>query len=145
MGKSLIIAEKPSVAGDIARALGGFKKDGDFFESDISIISSAIGHLIELAVPEGVEVKRGKWNLENLPVLPEEFDLKPIEKTEARFNLLKRLIKRPDVDALINACDAGREGELIFRNVVKRAGIKKPIRRLWLQSMTPQAIRTAFD
>jgi DNA topoisomerase-3 len=145
MGKSLIIAEKPSVAGDIARALGGFKKDGDFFESDQSIISSAIGHLVELAVPEGVEVKRGKWNLENLPVLPEEFDLKPIEKTESRFNLLKRLIKRADVDALINACDAGREGELIFRNVVKKAGIKKPIRRLWLQSMTPQAIRTAFE
>jgi DNA topoisomerase-3 len=145
MGKSLIIAEKPSVAGDIARALGGFKKSGDFFENDEFLVSSAIGHLIELAVPEGVEVKRGKWNLENLPVLPEEFDLKPIEKTEARFNLLKKLIKRPDVEGLINACDAGREGELIFRNLVKKAGVKKPIRRLWLQSMTAQAIRTAFD
>ncbi len=145
MGKSLIIAEKPSVAGDIARALGGFKKDGDFFESDRFVISSAIGHLVELAVPEGVEVKRGKWNLENLPVLPEEFDLKPIEKTEPRFKLLKRLIKRPDVDTLINACDAGREGELIFRNLVALAGVKKPIRRLWLQSMTPQAIRDAFE
>jgi DNA topoisomerase-3 len=139
MGKSLIIAEKPSVAGDIARALGGFKKAGDFFESDGAIISSAIGHLVELAVPEGVEVKRGKWNLENLPVLPEEFDLKPIEKTESRFKLLKKLIKRADVDALVNACDAGREGELIFRNIVKEAGVKKPIKRLWLQSMTAQA------
>jgi DNA topoisomerase-3 len=145
MGKSLIIAEKPSVAGDIARALGGFKKDGEFFESDASIISSAIGHLVELTAPEGVEVKRGKWNLENLPVLPEAFDLKPIEKTESRFKLLKRLIKRADVDSLINACDAGREGELIFRNLVKLAGVKKPIQRLWLQSMTPQAIRTAFE
>jgi len=145
MGKSLIIAEKPSVAGDIARALGGFKKDGDFFESDQSVISSAIGHLVELAIPEGVEVKRGKWNLENLPVLPEAFDLKAIEKTESRFKLLKRLLKRADVDTLINACDAGREGELIFRNLVKLAGVKKPIRRLWLQSMTPQAIRTAFE
>ena len=70
MGKSLIIAEKPSVAADIARALGGFKKNGDFFENDQFVISSAIGHLVELAVPEGVELKRGKWNLENLPVLP---------------------------------------------------------------------------
>jgi len=145
MGKSLIIAEKPSVAADIARALGGFKKNGDFFESDQSVISSAIGHLVELAAPEGVEVKRGKWNLENLPVLPEEFDLKPIEKTETRFKLLKKLIKRPDVDSLVNACDAGREGELIFRNLVKLSGARKPISRLWLQSMTAQAIRTAFE
>jgi DNA topoisomerase-3 len=144
MGKTLIIAEKPSVAGDIARALGGFKKNGDFFENDQFLISSAIGHLVELIAPEGVEVKRGKWNLENLPVLPEEFALKPIEKTETRFNLLKKLIKRKDIDALINACDAGREGELIFRNLVKLAGSTKPLQRLWLQSMTPQAIRTAF-
>jgi DNA topoisomerase-3 len=145
MGKTLIIAEKPSVAADIARSLGGFKKTGDYFENDRFLISSAIGHLVELAAPEGVEVKRGKWNLENLPVLPEEFDLRPIEKTEARFNLLKKLIRRKDIDALINACDAGREGELIFRNLVKLAGATKPLQRLWLQSMTPQAIRAAFD
>jgi DNA topoisomerase-3 len=145
MAKSLIIAEKPSVAGDIARALGGFKKDGDFFEGPNAVISSAIGHLVELCAPEGVEVKRGKWNLENLPVLPEDFDLRPIEKTETRFKLLKRLIKRTDIDSLVNACDAGREGELIFHNLVKLAGSKKPVRRLWLQSMTPQAIRTAFE
>ena len=145
MGKTLIIAEKPSVAADIARALGGFKKAGDFFESDQYLVSSAIGHLVELAIPEGVEVKRGKWNLENLPVLPEAFDLKPIEKTETRFKLLKKLITRPDIDGLINACDAGREGELIFRNLVKLAGAPKPLKRLWLQSMTTQAIRTAFE
>ncbi|MGA3171660.1 MAG: DNA topoisomerase III [Chthoniobacteraceae bacterium] len=145
MGKNLIIAEKPSVASDIARALGGFKKAGDYFESDSALVSSAIGHLVELAAPEGVEVKRGKWNLENLPVLPEYFDLKPIEKTETRFKLLKKLIKRPDVDVLINACDAGREGELIFRNLVKLSGSEKPIQRLWLQSMTTQAIRSAFE
>ncbi len=125
MGKSLIIAEKPSVAADIARSLGGFKKTGDFFESDQFVISSAIGHLVELAVPEGLEPKRGKWNLENLPVLPEAFDLKAIEKTETRFRLLKKLIKRPDVEGLINACDAGREGELIFRNLVRLAGASK--------------------
>src|SRR5438067_6295723 len=145
MGKALVIAEKPSVAGDLSRALGGFKKEGDFFENDRYIISSAIGHLLELVAPEGVEVKRGKWNLENLPVLPEEFDLQPNEKTKARLTLLKKLIKRPDVDELINACDAGREGELIFRNLVKEAKSKKPIRRVWLQSMTPQAIRDAFQ
>jgi DNA topoisomerase III len=145
MGKQLIIAEKPSVAGDIAKALGGFKKITDFYESDVYVISSAIGHLVELAAPEGVEPKRGKWNLENLPVLPEEFDLKPIEKTESRFKLLKKLIKRPDVDGLINACDAGREGELIFRNLVKLSGTSKPVSRLWLQSMTTQSIRSAFE
>src|SRR5579864_9575090 len=103
MGKSLIIAEKPSVAGDIARVLGGFKKESDFYESDSQVISSAVGHLVELAAPEGVEPKRGKWNLENLPVLPETFDLKPIEKTEARFKVLKRLLKRADIDDVINA------------------------------------------
>jgi DNA topoisomerase-3 len=145
MGKTLVIAEKPSVAADIARALGGFKKTGEYFESDRYLISSAIGHLVELAAPEGVEPKRGKWNLENLPVLPEAFDLKPIEKTESRFKLLKKLIKSPETDALINACDAGREGELIFRNLVKLSGAHKPLQRLWLQSMTPQAIRTAFE
>ena len=144
MGKTLVIAEKPSVAADLARALGKFEKEKDFFENDQYVISSAVGHLLELRAPEGVEVKRGKWQLENLPVLPQEFDLQPIEKTEARLNVLKRLIKRKDVTDLINACDAGREGELIFRNLIKAAGSKKPISRLWLQSMTLQAIKDAF-
>ncbi|MDQ6621948.1 MAG: DNA topoisomerase 3 [Verrucomicrobiota bacterium] len=145
MSKSLIIAEKPSVAADLARALGGLTKKEDFFEGDKYVVSSAVGHLLQLAVPEGVEVKRGKWNLENLPVLPEKFDLAPNEKTKSRLALLKRLIKRPDVAELINACDAGREGELIFRNLVRSSGSKKPIRRLWLQSMTAQSIRDAFE
>lgn len=145
MSKSLIIAEKPSVAADMAKALGGFKKVDDHFESERYVISSAIGHLLQLVPPEGAEPKRGKWNLENLPVLPEEFDLLPNEKTKARLALLKRLIKRADVADLINACDAGREGELIFRNVIKAAGTRKKIRRLWLQSMTTQSIRDAFE
>ncbi len=144
MGKALIIAEKPSVAADLARVLGKFEKQSDWFENDRYVISSAIGHLVELCAPEGVEVKRGKWNLENLPVLPSEFDLKPIDKTEVRYKVLKRLIARKDVETLINACDAGREGELIFRNLVKLTGTKKPIARLWLQSMTAQSIRDAF-
>src|SRR6266853_6871816 len=145
MSKSLVIAEKPSVASDLARALGGFKKHDDHFENDRYIISSAIGHLVELALPSELDVKRGKWTFANLPIIPDEFELKPIEKTKARFNVLKRLIQRKDVELLINACDAGREGELIFRYLVKLGGVKKPIRRLWLQSMTTESIRAAFE
>src|SRR5713226_2729116 len=145
MSKSLIIAEKPSVASDIARALSGFKKVEDHFENENYIISSAIGHLVELALPSELDVKRGKWSFANLPIIPDEFELKPIEKTKARFDMLKRLMQRKDVDLLINACDAGREGELIFRYLVKLGGVKKPIRRLWLQSMTTDSIRDAFN
>ena len=144
MGKTLIIAEKPSVASDIARALGGFTKHADYFESDRYVLSSAIGHLLELAVPEEYEVKRGKWSFANLPVIPPHFDLNPIEKTESRLKLLTRLIKRKDVEALINACDAGREGELIFHYIVRHIGTTKPVKRLWLQSMTPASIREGF-
>src|SRR5437763_3701527 len=145
MPKSLIIAEKPSVASDLARALGGFKKEGDHFESDGYVISSALGHLVELALPSELDVKRGKWSFANLPIIPDEFELKPIEKTKARFNMLKKLMKREDVDLLINACDAGREGELIFRYLIRLAGVKKPVQRLWLQSMTADSIRDAFN
>ena len=144
MSKKLIIAEKPSVASDIARVLGGFVKQKDYFESDEFVLSSAIGHLLELIVPEEYEVKRGKWSFDHLPVIPPRFDLSPIEKTTDRLKLLSKLIKRKDIDMLINACDAGREGELIFRYIVRHAGSKKPIKRLWLQSMTPSAIRDAF-
>jgi DNA topoisomerase III len=145
MSKALIIAEKPSVASDLARALGGFKKVDDYFENDRYVISSAVGHLVELCLPSELDVKRGKWSFANLPIIPDEFALKPIEKTKPRFNLLKKLMKRDDVDLLINACDAGREGELIFRYLVKLSGIKKPVKRLWLQSMTVESIRSAFD
>src|SRR6266542_2235592 len=145
MSKTLVIAEKPGVASDLARALGGFKKDGDHFENDRYIIGSALGHLVELALPSDLDVKRGKWSFANLPIIPDAFELKPIEKTKARFNTLKRLIQRKDVDLLINACDAGREGELIFRYLVKLSGSKKPIQRLWLQSMTSESIRSAFQ
>lgn len=145
MSKALIIAEKPSVASDVARALGGLKKVEEHYENERYLISSAVGHLVELALPSELDVKRGKWSFANLPIIPEEFELKPIEKTKARFNMLKRLMQRKDVDLLINACDAGREGELIFRYLVKLSGVKKPVRRLWLQSMTPDAIREAFE
>jgi DNA topoisomerase-3 len=144
MSKALIIAEKPSVAADIARALGGFTRQGDYFESDEYVLSSAVGHLVEIAAPEQYEVKRGKWSFANLPVIPPHFDIQPIARNEERLKLLARLIRRKDVGLLINACDAGREGELIFRLIVQFAKAKQPIRRLWLQSMTPAAIREAF-
>ncbi len=145
MTKALIVAEKPSVAQDIARALGGFTRHGEYFESEQYVLSSAIGHLLELAVPEEYEVKRGKWSFAHLPVIPPHFTLAPIEKTEDRLKLLIKLIKRKDVASLVNACDAGREGELIFNCIVEHAKAHKPVKRLWLQSMTPQAIRDGFS
>jgi len=144
MAKSLIIAEKPSVAADIARALGGFARHDDYFESSRYVLSSAVGHLLEIGMPEEEEVKRGKWTFAHLPAIPSKFALKPIEKSESRLRLLLKLLKRKDVTELINACDAGREGELIFRYIAQYAKTSKPIRRLWLQSMTQGAIRDAF-
>jgi DNA topoisomerase-3 len=145
MGKTLIIAEKPSVAGDIAKALGKFQKQQDYFENDEFVISSAVGHLLTIVPPPGVEAAKGKWSFKHLPVIPPHFDLEPIERSEGRLRVLKKLIKRDDVTELINACDAGREGELIFRNIVRHANAKQPIKRLWLQSMTPASIREGFE
>jgi DNA topoisomerase-3 len=144
MGKTLIIAEKPSVASDISKALGKFQKHEDYFENDQYVISSAVGHLLELVCPDGVEAAKGKWTFKCLPVIPPHFDLQPIERSENRLKVLKKLIKRPDVTALINACDAGREGELIFRNIIRYTKASQPVQRLWLQSMTPAAIRDGF-
>ena len=144
MSKTLVIAEKPSVASDLAKALGGFKKEGDFFENERFVISSAVGHLLELCVPDEEEIKRGKWTIEKLPHLPSHFALAPIEKNANRLAVLRRLIKRKDVTEIVNACDAGREGELIFRNITRATGAKQPMKRLWLQSMTTDSIRSAF-
>ncbi|MEN9480107.1 MAG: hypothetical protein RLZZ298_1502 [Pseudomonadota bacterium] len=145
MTKKLIIAEKPSVAADIAKALGGFTKHDDYFENETHVISSAVGHLLELSCPEEFEVKRGKWSFAHLPVIPPHFALKPIEKTESRLKVLNKLIKRKDVESLINACDAGREGELIFNYIAQHSKTTKPVQRLWLQSMTQGAIRDGFS
>ncbi len=145
MTKTLIIAEKPSVANDIAKTLGGFTKHDEYFESDEYVLSSAVGHLLEIAVPEEHDVKRGKWSFAHLPMIPPYFALNPIAKTEARLKVLNKLIKRKDVTTLINACDAGREGELIFRLIAQNAKAKQPVKRLWLQSMTPGAIREGFS
>ncbi|MDR2853154.1 MAG: DNA topoisomerase III [Burkholderiaceae bacterium] len=153
MSKTLVIAEKPSVAQDIVRALtpvsGKFDKHDEYFENVQYIVTSAVGHLVEIQAPEEFEVKRGKWSFAHLPVIPPRFDLKPVDKTKTRLNAVVKQAKRKDVSALINACDAGREGELIFRLIEQYAGgakpLGKPVQRLWLQSMTPQAIRDGFD
>ncbi|MDR0214725.1 MAG: DNA topoisomerase III, partial [Comamonas sp.] len=153
MTKTLVIAEKPSVAQDIVRALtpvaGKFEKHDDYFESESYVVTSAVGHLVEIQAPEEFDVKRGKWSFANLPVIPPRFDLKPVDKTKTRLNAVVKQAKRKDVTELINACDAGREGELIFRLIEQYAGgakggLGKPVKRLWLQSMTPQAIRDGF-
>ena len=157
MNKTLVIAEKPSVAQDIVRALtpvaGKFEKHDDYFENEQYVVTSAVGHLVEIAAPEQFDVKRGKWSFAHLPVLPPFFELKPIDKTKSRLSAVVKLAKRKDVGRLINACDAGREGELIFRLIEQYAGgqkngqyqgLGKPVQRLWLQSMTPQAIRDGF-
>src|SRR5438132_6318606 len=143
MSKSLIITEKPSVAGDIAKALGGFKKGKDYYENEKYLISWAIGHLFELAVPASMR-EQDKWDMKKLPIMPTEFELAPADKMGGRVNVLRKLIKDKNVSDIINACDAGREGELIFRYIVQYAGTKKPIKRLWLQSMTSEAIREGF-
>ena len=152
MSKTLIIAEKPSVATDLARvlgkdpAIGKFEKSEDFFENDRYVISSAVGHLVQQALPTTAEGKNLPWNFDCLPVLPTEFALEPSEQKggKSRLTLLKRLMKRKDVSELINACDAGREGELIFRYIVQYCEVSKPVRRLWMQSMTDGSIREAF-
>ena len=151
--KTLIIAEKPSVAQDIVRALtpvaGKFDKSDEHFENEKYLVTSAVGHLVEIQAPEEFDVKRGKWSFAHLPVIPPYFDLKPVDKTKTRLNAVVKLARRKDVGALINACDAGREGELIFRLIEQYAGaakpLGKPVQRLWLQSMTPQAIRDGFS
>ena len=146
--KTLVIAEKPSVAQDIVRALtpvaGKFEKLEEHFENEKYVVTSAVGHLLEIQAPEEFDVKRGKWSFAHLPVIPPHFDLKPMDKTKTRLNAIVRLAKRKDVGAFINACDAGREGELIFRLIQQYSKVKHPVQRLWLQSMTPQAIRDGF-
>ncbi|MDQ3198083.1 MAG: DNA topoisomerase III [Verrucomicrobiota bacterium] len=146
MAKTLIIAEKPSVAQDIARVLGKIPKKGNHFENDEYVVSSAVGHVAELLMPEDIDKKKfGFWRLETLPIIPEKFELKPSEDSKGKFASLKKLIARKDIGEVVNACDAGREGELIFTYLCQLAKNKHPVKRLWLQSMTPQAIRDGFQ
>lgn len=147
--KTLIIAEKPSVAGDLAKALPGkFKKTKTHYESDSYIVSYAIGHLVTIKYPEEIDPKYKSWSLANLPILPDEFPLKGLQGTKGQLNALQKLIRRRDVTEIINACDAGREGELIFKYILRyvwnSSVAKKSFKRLWLQSMTKDAIKEGF-
>jgi DNA topoisomerase-3 len=150
MPKTLIIAEKPSVATDLARVLakvpgvGKFEKHKDHFESDTTMITSAVGHLVELKMPSGPNGKKLPWGFKHLPCIPDSFELQPIEKSEPRLKAVVRLMKSKDVGEIINACDAGREGELIFQYLLMVSGVKKPVKRLWMQSMTNQSILDAY-
>ncbi|MDJ0621642.1 MAG: DNA topoisomerase III [Desulfocapsaceae bacterium] len=148
--KTLIIAEKPSVAADLAKVLPGkYKKTKTHFEGDEYIISFAIGHLVAICYPEEIDPKYQKWSLQDLPILPEKFPLKKLPDTKSQLNALQKLIRRKDIGAIVNACDAGREGELIFKNIVRfvwnNSVAQKSFKRLWLQSMTSEAIRKAFQ
>jgi DNA topoisomerase-3 len=153
MGKTLIIAEKPSVMTDLSRALaktfGKFEKEGKardtWFENGEAIITSAVGHLVELRMPTGPNGKKLPWNFDVLPAIPQQFELDPIPDSEPRLKQVLKLAKRKDVDLIVNACDAGREGELIFRYIMDIGGINKPVKRLWMQSMTNQAIQDAWE
>ncbi len=154
MSKTLIIAEKPSVATDLSRALskslGKFEKkgksrDAQYFENDHAAITSAVGHLVELKMPTGPNGKNLPWKFEVLPAIPDTFELQPIEQSEGRLKHILSLARRKDIDLIVNACDAGREGELIFQYILDIGGIDKPVKRLWMQSMTTGAIQEAWD
>ncbi len=153
MGKTLIIAEKPSVMTDLGKVLtkvlGKFEKNGSgrdvFFENDTAIITSAVGHLVELRMPMGPNGKKLPWNFGVLPAIPDKFELDPIPDSEARLKQVLKLSKRKDVDLIVNACDAGREGELIFRYIMEIGGLEKPVKRLWMQSMTSNSILEAWE
>ena len=140
MSKSLIITEKPSVASDIAKALGKIPKRGDHYENEQYVISWAVGYVTELLMPEDIDKKKyGFWRLETLPIIPEKFGLKPIADSKERFNQLKKLLHRKDIGTVINACDAGREGELIFQNLYQLAKAKLPVKRAWMQTSSSRA------
>ncbi|MDJ0866582.1 MAG: DNA topoisomerase 3 [Myxococcota bacterium] len=145
MAKSLIITEKPSVARDIASALGGFTETDSHFESDRYLLTWAVGHLFELLEPEEVDEVYKRWTLDTLPIIPEKFQFKPKARQSERIRTIKKLLADPEVEDVVNACDAGREGELIFREILEYFGSDKPVRRLWLQSMTTSAIRQGFE
>jgi len=144
VSRTLIIAEKPSVAADIAKVVGAAKKGTHGYEGDDHIVSWAVGHLLEFAPPEEYDERFKRWRLKDLPIIPEAFKLKATRGSTKQLTALKRFIKAKDVDLVINACDAGREGELIFREIYRYSGSKKPVKRLWLQSMTQDAIKKSL-
>src|SRR3954452_13466629 len=146
MGKRLVIAEKPSVGRDLTRVLpGAFAKHEGYLESDSHVVTWAVGHLVQLAEPDEYDPKYKKWRMADLPIVPDEFKLVVRdERSRKQMSVITRMLKRDDVDEVVNACDAGREGELIFAWTYEKAAAKKPVRRLWLSSMTATAIKQAF-
>ena len=150
-GKTLIIAEKPSVAADLVKVLGAksFTKNNGYYENDTTIVSHAIGHLVTIADPKDIDERYKAWDMKTLPMLPEKFPLVATPSTKSQLSTVGKLIKRKDVTTIVNACDAGREGELIFfyilDYVLKGKFANKTIKRLWMQSMTPAAIKDAFE
>src|ERR1700752_4459646 len=146
MSKTLVIAEKPSVGRDLARVLPGqFTKHEGYLEGPEHIVTWAVGHLVQLADPDEYDDKFKKWRMADLPIVPDRFKLVVRdERSKKQMNVVKRLLDRNDVDLVVNACDAGREGELIFAYLYEKAGSKKPVLRLWLNSMTKDAIKAAF-
>ncbi|KPU57081.1 DNA topoisomerase III [Bacillus wiedmannii] len=144
MVKSVVIAEKPSVARDIARVLKCDKKGNGYLEGSKYIVTWALGHLVTLADPESYDVKYKKWNLEDLPMLPERLKLTVIKQTGKQFNAVKSQLLRKDVNEIIVATDAGREGELVARWIIDKVKIQKPIKRLWISSVTDKAIKDGF-
>lgn len=144
MPKSLVITEKPSVARDIVAALGGFTEHDGFWESDDYVVTFSVGHIVELLSPEDVDPIYKRWTLDTLPILPAAFKLKQKQGQSERIRAIKKLLARKDIDVVVNACDAGREGELIFREILEFLECDKPTKRLWLQSMTADSIRNGF-
>src|SRR6266850_8139521 len=142
--KSLVITEKPSVARDIVAVLGGFTEHDGFWESDDYVVTFSVGHIVELISPEDVDPIYKRWTLDTLPILPAEFKLKQKQGQSERIRAIKKLLARKDIDIVVNACDAGREGELIFREILEFLESDKPTKRLWLQSMTADSIRSGF-
>src|SRR4051794_11012089 len=146
MGKTLVIAEKPSVGRDLTRVLpGAFAKHEGYLESESHVVTWAVGHLVQLAEPDEYDPKYKKWRMADLPIVPDEFKLVVRdERSRKQMSVITKMLKRDDVDEVVNACDAGREGELIFAWTFQKAGAKKPVERLWLSSMTTAVIKEAF-
>ena len=140
MGKRLIIAEKPSVGRDIARVLNCREKKDGYLIGDNDIVTWAIGHLIGLCYPHEIDKKYERWEIGDLPIIPNPFQLKVLESTEHQYEIIESLMNDPDIDSIVCATDAGREGELIFRYIYQKAGCKKPVERLWIASLTYRAI-----
>ena len=142
--KALVLAEKPSVARDIARVLKCSKKQNGALEGEKYIVTWALGHLVTLADPEEYDKKYKEWNLEYLPMLPKKMDLVVIKQTAKQYQAVKTQLYRKDVNEIIIATDAGREGELVARWILEKAGCKKPVKRLWISSVTDKAIKEGF-